>query len=99
MQSKKNTDISIIRICDNHLSYIRARENILEGLLIIGVKHKQFDVHSLRLGGATAAANLGAKDGFFKRWKSDKVKYGYTHKNLPNKLIVTKSLGLQFSRA
>ena len=73
------------------------RENILKVLINIGVKHKQFGVHNLRSGGATAAANLGIKDRPFKqhgRWKSEKVKNGYIHENLPNKLIVIKRLGL-----
>ena len=57
------------------------RENILEGLCNIGIKHnKEFGVHSLRSGGATVAANLEVKDKFI-------------HENLSNKLIVTKSLG------
>ena len=49
------------------------RENILEGLCNIGIKHnKEFGVHSLRSGGATVAADLEVKD-------------KYIHKNLPNK--------------
>ena len=54
-------------------------------------------MHSLRAGGATAAANLGVNDRLFKkhgRWKSEKVKNGYIHENIEAKLIVTKDLGL-----
>ena len=54
-------------------------------------------MHSLRAGGATAAANLGVNDRLFKkhgRWKSEKVKNGYIHENIETKLIVTKNLGL-----
>ena len=73
------------------------RVTILEGLLNIGVKYKRFGVHNIHSGGATAAANLGVKDRVFKkhgRCKSEKVKDGYIHKNIPNKLIFTKRLGL-----
>ena len=45
-------NISFLRYCDKKLSYTRVRENILHGLLIIGVKHKRFGMHSLRSGGA-----------------------------------------------
>ena len=57
----------------------------------------QFGVYSLHSGEATAAANIGVDDRHFKkhgRWKSEKVKDKYIHEKLPNKLIVTKSLGL-----
>ena len=50
-------------------------------------------MHSLRAGGATAAANLGVNDRLFKkhgRWKSEKVKNGYIHENIEAKLIVTE---------
>ena len=60
-------NISILRNCDKHLSYTRVWENILEGLPNIGIKHKQYGVHSLRSGGATAAANLEVKARFFKK--------------------------------
>ena len=95
-------NISILRICDKHLSYTRERENIIEGLRNIGIKHKRIGVHSLRSGGATAATNVGVENSIFKkhgRFKSEKIKGSYIHKNLPNKLTVTKSVGLQFSRA
>ena len=89
--------ISILRNCYKNLSYTRSREKILEGLLHIGVKYKQFGVHSPHSEGATAAANLGAKDKLFKKhekWRSETIKDKYIHKNIQNKLIVTKRLGL-----
>ena len=52
-------------------------------------------VHSLRSGGATAAANAGVKDRMFKRhgrWVSENAKDGYG--NLDSMLSVSKSLGI-----
>ena len=86
-------NISFLRNCDKKLSYTSVRENILDGLPNVEFKHKRFGMHSLRSG----ATNLGVKDRLFRkhgRWKLEKVKDGYTHEILPNKLIVTKSLGL-----
>lgn len=42
--------------------------------------HVDFGLHSLRLGGATLAANLGVPDRLFKQhgqWKSENVQDGY----------------------
>ena len=41
------------------LSYTRMRELVLEKLAEIGEDPKKFGLHSLRSGGATAAANAG----------------------------------------
>ncbi|XP_033755155.1 uncharacterized protein LOC117338074 [Pecten maximus] len=79
------------------LSYTRAREILLEKLEIIGLDSKRFGLHSLRSGGATAAANAGVIDRMFKkhgRWKSDKAKDGYVHENIDERTSVTKKLGL-----
>ena len=54
-------------------------------------------VHSLRSGGATAAANAGVKDRMFKRhgrWVSENTKDGYVKDNLDSMLSVSKSLGI-----
>lgn len=88
---------STLRKSDKYISYTRVRENVLEGLKNIGLDAELFGLHSLRAGGATAAANLGVKDRLFKkhgRWKSEKVKDGYVHENIQAKLTVTKNLGL-----
>ena len=53
--------------------------------------------HSLRAGGATAAANAGVPDRFFKRhgrWSSESAKDGYIKDNLNSLLSVSKSLGI-----
>ena len=63
----------------------------------IGLNSKSYGLHSLRAGGATAAANLGINDKLFKkhsRLKSEKVKDGYVHENLDSLLLISKNLGL-----
>jgi len=54
-------------------------------------------LHSLRRGGATAAANRGVNDRLFQkhgRWKSVGVKDGYVEDDLKNLLSVSLGLGL-----
>jgi len=54
-------------------------------------------LHSLELGGATAAANAGVPDRLFKchgRWRSENAKDGYVKDSVENKLQVSKNLGL-----
>ena len=79
------------------LSYTRAREIILSALEDIGLDKKKFGLHSLRSGGATAAAAAGIPDRIFKkhgRWKSEKAKDGYVKERLFEKLSVSKILGI-----
>ena len=59
------------------LSYTRAWEVVLDMLAAIGLDKKPFGLHSLRSGGASAAANAGVPDRFFKRhgrWRSENAK-------------------------
>ena len=63
----------------------------------IGLNKSKFGLHSLRSGGATAAASAGVNDRVFKkhgRWKTDKAKDGYVTENLDEKLSVAKNLGI-----
>ena len=90
------TSHQTLRKKDKHVSYTCVRENVLEGLKNTGVNIEIYGLHSLRAGGATAAANMGVNDRLFKkhgRWKSEKVKDGYIHESIETKLIVTKNLG------
>lgn len=51
-------------------------------------------LHSLRVGGATPAANVGVPDRLFKRhgrWPSESAKDGYIEDNLNSLLSVSKS--------
>ena len=55
---------SKLTTCDRHNSYTCVRENVIERLKNIGAEPKLFSLHSLRPGGAKAAANLGIKETF-----------------------------------
>ena len=84
------------------LSYTRAREVVLDMLTAIGLDRKQFGLHSLRAGGASAAANSGVPDRFFKRhgrWKSENAKDGYVKDSLDERLKVSRNLGLSETAA
>ena len=53
--------------------------------------------HSLRSGGATAAANAGIPDRLFKRhgrWSFDSAKDDYVKDSLSSRLSVSKALGI-----
>ena len=79
------------------LSYTRMRELLLEKLEKIGLNPKQYGLHSLRAGGATAAANAGVPDRLFKRhgrWRSENAKDGYVKDSLTCRLSVTRGIGM-----
>ena len=79
------------------LTYSRLRELLLSRLQELGYPADQFGVHSLRAGGATAAAGLGVPDRLFKRhgrWKSDTAKDGYVEDPMEGRLRVTQDLGI-----
>ena len=64
---------------------------------MLGLDSKKFGLHSLRSGGATAAANSNVKERMFKRhgrWRSEKAKDGYVLDSLEEKLAVTSVLGI-----
>jgi len=48
------------------ISYIRARELLLNSLVELGFPKSSYGLHSLRSGGASAAANAGVIDRLFK---------------------------------
>ena len=79
------------------LSYTRSREIVLKALSEIGLKREKFGLHSLRAGGATAAANAGIKDRLFKRHgrsRSETAKDGYVKDNLKELISVSLILGI-----
>ena len=79
------------------LTYSRLRELLLSRLQELGYPADQFGVHSLRAGGATAAAGSGVPDRLFKRhgrWKSDTAKDGYVEDPMEGRLRVTQDLGI-----
>ena len=79
------------------LTYSRLRELLLGCLNTLGYPADQFGIHSLRAGGATAAAGSGVPDRLFKRhgrWKSDTAKDGYVEDSVQGRLEVTQKLGI-----
>lgn len=81
---------------DKPLSYTRTRE-CLVGRLKEVAGDLNLGLHSLRSGGATAAANAGVNDRCWKRhgrWKSENSKDGYVADSLEMRLDVSKKLGL-----
>ena len=79
------------------LSYTRVRELFLNKLAELGFDPKQFGLHSLRSGGATAAANSGVPDRLFKRhgrWRSESAKDGYVKDSVSALMSVSQSLNL-----
>ena len=65
----------------------------------IGLSRRDYGLHSLRAGGASAAANAQVTDRLFKRhgrWKSDKAKDGYIKDNILSLFSVSLSLGIYF---
>ena len=79
------------------LSYTRMRELFLQKIAELGFDPKRFGLHSLRAGGASAAANAGVPDRLFKRhgrWKSESAKDGYIKDSVASRLSVSKKLNL-----
>jgi len=68
----------------------------LSALETLGLNKKYFGLHSLRSGGATAAAAAKVEDRLFKkhgRWRTDKAKDGYVKENISERLSVTQNIG------
>ena len=79
------------------LSYTRLRELFKAKLTELGFDTNLFGLHSLRAGGASAAANAGVPDRLFKqhgRWRSKSAKDRYVKDSASALLSVSKSLEL-----
>ena len=79
------------------LSYSSTRAIILNALSSVGESEVFFGTHSMRAGGASAAANGGVLDRLFKkhgRWVSERSKDRYVSEDLRNRLFVSQNLGL-----
>ena len=73
------------------------RELFLAKIKDLGFDSKKFGLHSLRAGGATAAASAGVPDRLFKRhgrWRSETAKDGYVKDTVSARLSVSKGLKL-----
>ena len=81
--------------CPTGISYTRTREIVLQAFAELGYPKHLFGLHSLRAGGASAAANAGVSDRLFKRhgrWRTDRAKDGYIKASLESLRSVSKSL-------
>ena len=78
------------------------RELFLAKLKLLGFDATKFSLHSLRSGGATAAANAGVADRLFKRhgrWRSETAKDGYVKDSCTRHYdFVTLSVLVSFAR-
>ena len=86
-----------LRVPNKHVCYSTMSKYLRKALLRINESHGNFGTHSLRSGGASAAANAGVPDRLFKRhgrWKSDRAKDGYVKDNVTRLLSVTRALGM-----
>ena len=79
------------------LSYSNMRTIFLEALKPHVIDINQYCLHSLRAGGASAAANRGIIDRLSKRhgrWLSEAAKDGYVKDSVEKTLKVSRSLGI-----
>jgi len=66
-------------------------------IVALGFPARNFSLHSLRAGEASAAANAKVPVHLFKRhgrWKSENAKDGYVKDSIESRLEVSKRLGL-----
>lgn len=78
------------------LSYTRAKECIISRIREVAPAHMNLGLHSLRAGGATAAAAAGISEVSLKRhgrWRSDAV-HSYIEPSMQSRLCVSKNLGI-----
>ena len=79
------------------ITYSALKELFKRKLVELGHSPDKFGLHSLRVGGATAAANVGVQDHLFKRhgrWRSERAKDGYVEDSTEKRLLVSQQLGL-----
>ena len=72
-------------------------ENVFIEFKAIGLDTKLYGLHSLRIGGASAAANNDLPDRVIKkhgRWKSEKAKDTYCREDIQHQLLVTLNIGI-----
>ena len=93
----KSSEGFVLRKVNKPLTYGRMRELFIDAFSPLVENIHSYGLHSLRSGGASAAANFGVPDRLFKRhgrWRSDNAKDGYIKDSLHDMLQVTKNLGL-----
>ena len=93
----KSLGLYKLRSVQKPISYSNARDVVLKKLESLGFNPKQFGLHSLRSGAASACANSGVSDRMFKRHgrcRSEKAKDGYVKDSLASRLRVSQCLGI-----
>jgi len=86
-----------LRETQSSLAYSNLRKLFIDAVKPFVKDVKCFCLHSLRSGGATAAANRGIPDRLFKRhgrWSSESAKDGYVKDSIDERLRVSQCLGL-----
>ena len=86
-----------LRTSDKPISYSTVRDEIRSALTAVGLDCSMSGTHSLRAGGAMAAANQGVPERLFRihgRWQSDDSKDRYVKESIRRRLKVTLNLGL-----
>ena len=79
------------------ISYSSIREHFVLTLKNIGLDSSLYGLHSLRSGGASAAANMGVEDRLIQkhgRWKTVGIKNKYISEDIDNLLFISRNLGL-----
>lgn len=77
------------------MSYSRANQLLKAELKKEKLNVSHYSIHSLRAGGASAAATLGVPDRLFQRhggWRSETAKNNYLRESLDSLLLITKSM-------
>ena len=93
----KNKHMRKLKTSNKPISYSTVRSLLLNVFKSVGKDASVLGTHSLRKGGATAAARNSVEDRLFKkhgRWRSDKSKDKYVKEDLTQKLFVSRNLGL-----
>ena len=82
---------------DKKMTYTRVREIVKQKFMSIGLDTQCYTLHSLRSGGASAAARNNVPDRLFQRhgrWRTESIKNSYVEESTNNLLLVSQNLGL-----
>ena len=97
ISTDNSTQAQYLRTSQHHISYSTFKDSLKGILEQLGYDSRKYGTHSLRAGGATAAANHGVSDRLFKvhgRWKCEQSKDRYVQDSIHRRLKVTLNLGL-----
>ncbi len=92
---KKKSNTHALR--QGKLTYSTCRDLFKQALQSVGVEASLFGLHSLRAGGATAAAAVGVPDRILKkhgRWSAESSKDGYVKESVENQLQLSLNIGI-----